>query len=177
MTHNNPTTIVASLVHASVCEYVFSQSSTYFDNKTGRRSFLTLALSNSIKFQNMYLIVDENSLSVRLIKLLAKFDTGLYDEDIMEISNGGTHYCIDSLTMVYGLFAQHTPSFNTIIKATLIGGDTDSNASMLGGLIGGLKGRAALDETHIDHLYQSDNLLQLGNQFASLFQQQLPKQS
>lgn len=44
------------------------------------------------------------------------------------------------MTMVLGLFVSRAPSFTSMLKAAIIGGDTDSNAAMLGALIGGIKG-------------------------------------
>ena len=39
--------------------------------------------------------------------------------------------------MVYGLFVQAVPSFATILNAVFIGGDTDTNAAMVGAMVGG----------------------------------------
>lgn len=52
------------------------------------------------------------------------------DEKLISIARGGTHKVMDSLTVVYGIVAQRSPSFQSVLKAALLGGDTDSNASM-----------------------------------------------
>jgi hypothetical protein len=61
---------------------------------------------------------------------LVLFSCGLSDEKLIAIARGGTHKVQDSLTVVYGIVAQRAPSFQSVLKAALLGGDTDSNASM-----------------------------------------------
>ena len=64
----------------------------------------------------------------------------------------GTSNCVHSLTLVYGLFVARAPSFTTVLKAAIIGGDTDSNAAMLGAMIGGIKGVRFIPPHYIEHI-------------------------
>jgi len=92
---------------------------------------------------------------------------GLSDLKLIEISKGGSSYVINSLTMVYGLFVQQKPDLNTILKACFIGGDTDSNASMLGAMIGVLRGPSIIPKTYVNQLYKSSEIIAFAKQFAT----------
>jgi len=168
MTHTSTVNVVTALVHVHVCEYVLRQEPHAFDSRDQRKDFLCFAKKQAAHFEAMYAYSDPNCLSSRLTRMIAEFDTGLSDEVLIEISHGGTFYCVDSLTMTYGLFAQQVPSFLSIVKATTIGGDTDSNAAMLGALVGGLKGARVLDQAHIQGLYQSQLLRTLAEHFGTM---------
>lgn len=85
-----------------------------FSSLTGPRSFYILFL-RATHFVDLLLL---------LILLLWS------DEKLISIARGGTHKVMDSLTVVYGIIAQRSPSFQSVLKAALLGGDTDSNASM-----------------------------------------------
>jgi hypothetical protein len=128
------------------------------------------------------------------------FPPGLTDAQLIKISHGGTYYCLNSLTMCLGLFAQQKPSVQTIFKAALMGGsfaspfisfalpplsasepplplsffpcsgDTDSNAAILGHMIGGLKGFSHPDvsppEPFVKELDQATYLTESAKRFA-----------
>jgi ADP-ribosylglycohydrolase len=93
---------------------------------------------------------DPDRVSTRLAALLELFRTRtaagstLTDADLIDVSGGGDYFCVHSLVMVIGLWAAERPSFRTVSRAALIGGDTDSNAAMVGALVGGLRGRSGL---------------------------------
>jgi hypothetical protein len=48
--------------------------------------------------------------------------TALTEAAIIDISGGGTSFCLNSLTMVLALFASRTPSLDSIIIAAQMGG-------------------------------------------------------
>jgi ADP-ribosylglycohydrolase len=74
-------------------------------------------------------------LSLRLRSLIAAFDSSasaaisLSDDALIAASRGGSYFCVDSLTMVLGLFCARAPGWESIVAATLIGGDTDRYVS------------------------------------------------
>eukprot|EP01012_Entosiphon_sulcatum_P027661 TRINITY_DN33358_c0_g1_i1.p1 TRINITY_DN33358_c0_g1~~TRINITY_DN33358_c0_g1_i1.p1 ORF type:complete len:388 (-),score=49.02 TRINITY_DN33358_c0_g1_i1:68-1231(-) len=62
------------------------------------------------------------------------------DDLVVMLTRGGTFYCANSLAMVVALLCRSPPQFTSILEAALIGGDTDSNAAMVGSILGGMKG-------------------------------------
>ena len=71
--------------------------------------------------------------------------------------------------MLIGLIATSPngrPNFTTLVRASEIGGDTDSNAAMIGALVGGSDGENAIDKQHIDVLYRHDYVRKIGEDFG-----------
>lgn len=50
---------------------------------------------------------------------------------LTQISEGGTFFVVNCLTMVYGVLAAERPSFGSLLRCAFIGGDTDTNAAMV----------------------------------------------
>jgi len=62
------------------------------------------------------------------------------DMELATLTNGGTSYCLSSLSMVCGILLSSPLGFSQVARAAFIGGDTDSNAAMVGGIVGALLG-------------------------------------
>jgi len=72
--------------------------------------------------------------------------------------------------MVVGLLVKDGLKFDTILSAALIGGDTDSNAAIVGAIVGGVKGVHHIPEEYILPLEKNDELFQTGEAFAKMLQ-------
>lgn len=70
------------------------------------------------------------------LKNYKKYNT----KKIIETFGGGTGYCYNSLPFTYMFFLKNYKSFNVVIDVINAGGDTDTNASMAGALLGALHG-------------------------------------
>jgi len=112
-----------------------------------------------------------------LKKLLFDFEK-LNDENkdiqnqlLIRDSGGGSFFCPSSLSMVIGILISCSPSFDSIVRAATIGGDTDSNAAMVGGIIGGMNGLESLNIPfrYINNLYEKDMLFHIAKNLANLF--------
>lgn len=71
--------------------------------------------------------------------------------------------------MVLGLFVSRAPAFTSVLKAAILGGDTDSNAAMLGALIGGIKGIRYIPPHYTEAVENGSTLVDLAGRFALLF--------
>jgi len=76
----------------------------------------------------------------------------LTDEKIVEISNGGTYHAANSSTFVWCILYRDKPSWNRVLKAIELGGDTDTNASMVGSVVAFCCGIEELPSEHLDQL-------------------------
>jgi len=174
MTHNNTEGVIAAIFHTLMLEHIFSLNSNSLDSFQSRRDLIYLASQTAKQLEDQFYKQDndlykvEDLLSTRMNSLLSVMDksNNITDEDLIEISKGGTFYCINCLTMVYGLIAQQSPSFQSVLKAVFIGGDTDSNASMVGAIVGGLRGPLEFPKEYVDNLENHQLLFEIGKKLA-----------
>lgn len=94
----------------------------------------------------------------------------LTDDALIGIASGGTSHVLHSLTMCYGVFASQEPSFASITKAAHMGGDTDSNASIVGSMVGAVIGTCDyIPKEYLVKLQKKDRIEQVAREFyASL---------
>ncbi|CAF1256425.1 unnamed protein product [Didymodactylos carnosus] len=170
MTHNTTVAVMSACVFVKMSIYAFKHS---LSSHAERLSFLDYASQVAIHYEHKYgLDIDKdvkNILSTRIKRYIQelKQTDSISEETLISVSNGGTFFCVDSLSMVIGLLACQVPSFDTVVRATEIGGDTDSNAAMIGALVGGMKGQKEIDEHHVKYLYRTDYVRQVGEEFGA----------
>jgi len=165
MSHSSIPAVVTAKLHARVLERIFQKRPEAYSFDETRKQFLLEILGYAKSLELEQNQKEEPFISKRIEQLIANFDN-LTDDKIIEISNGGGYVCVDSLTMVYGLFAQRIPSFQSILKAAVLGGDTDSNAAMVGAMIGGLRGNICIPQHYIDGVHKSNEIIEIGKNFA-----------
>jgi ADP-ribosyl-[dinitrogen reductase] hydrolase len=163
MTHDSSVALSTACIYVHMCIYLFEKK-----NLTSN-DFLQYVYELSLKYERKYQISEEKYLVSLRIKRYLDSNSEINEKLIIDVSNGGTFYCVDSLTMIIGLIAcipTCQPSFETLIHATEIGGDTDSNAAMIGAIIGGMQGVKSLDEEHINQVYRNDYVRKIGEEFG-----------
>ncbi|UJR25979.1 hypothetical protein I4U23_007327 [Adineta vaga] len=166
MTHRSSVALATACIYVHMCIYLFEKKNVQ------SKDFLEYIYQLCLKYEAKYELNEEKHLiSTRVKRYLDTVNASLeIDENlIINVSNGGSFYCVDSLTMVIGLIAclpTCQPDFETLIRATEIGGDTDSNAAMIGAILGGMKGVSYLDEEHINQVYRSDYVRKIGEEFG-----------
>lgn len=74
-------------------------------------------------------------LSIDLAKAVVTGDAGL--------PHGGTGYVLDSLSLAVAALADPRPAVDALVDVTRLGGDTDTNGAIAGGLLGARDGAAA----------------------------------
>jgi len=174
MSHNNSLSVVAALFHVTMLEIIFRGAPGDLDTVPQRKKFLKDAIACAHQCENQLADKEEwkdKLLSYRLNQLLKCLEGGdgeITTTDLIEISNGGTFFVNDSLTMVYGILVHRKPCFESILEAAFIGGDTDSNAAMIGAIVGGLKGRHILPQKYLDPLYKCHQIIEVAEKFAAI---------
>ena len=164
MTHTSPVALATACIFVHLYVYLFQQTVEPID-------FLQYSLQLARKYETKHALVEQKQLlSQRIQRYLDALLSSTLDDDVLiDVSNGGTFYCVDSLAMVIGLVAispKGRPDFEKLVKAAEIGGDTDSNAAMIGALVGGTRGETAIDIQHTANLYRSNYVRDIGEQFG-----------
>jgi ADP-ribosylglycohydrolase len=181
MTHDTPVAVVTALVQAYFFEHLYRNGEAVISSKAKKSSVLMQLLDYAESLESRYFISqreEKEFLTSRLRKLnefvLNSKDGTLTDDQLILVANGGTYFCVDSCTMVIGLIiGTKQLNFDTILRAVYIGGDTDSNAAMVGALIGGLKGASVVPQEYISKLDQHERLVHTAKQFAKVMNNEL----
>ena len=98
------------------------------------------------------------------MKLLYRHEE--YDADkIVQDFGGGNCYIYNSLPFTYMFFVKNPGSIECLYDCVSAGGDADTNASMLGGLLGALHGVSIFPAGLIDNLKEKDEVLDLASRF------------
>jgi ADP-ribosylglycohydrolase len=165
MTHNTSVALSTACIYVHMCIYLFEKTDL------NSKDFLQYIYQLSLKYENKYEITEDKYLVSLRIKRYLDVDSisEINEKLIIDVSNGGTFYCVDSLTMIIGLIAclpTCQPNFQTLIRASEIGGDTDSNAAMIGAIVGGMKGITSLEQEHINQVYRTDYVRKIGEEFG-----------
>jgi ADP-ribosylglycohydrolase len=165
MTHNSSVALLTACIYVHMCIYLFEKKNQ------NSNDFLHYIYQLSLQYEKKYEINEEKYFVSSRIKryLDANLISDINEKLIIDVSNGGTFHCVDSLTMIIGLIAclpTCEPNFDTLIRASEIGGDTDSNAAMIGAIIGGMKGIKSLEQEHINQVYRTDYIRKIGEEFG-----------
>lgn len=144
---------------------------------------INLCLSGNFSIKNFlkevyrwsdFILYEENSsLEDRLLKrfdMLSKIEPeSLTTEQIIKIFDGGTSYVYNSLPFSYAFFLRNPYSIETLYEVVNAGGDTDTNGSIVGGLLGVLNGASIFPQHLIDGLWQKDRILATADKFYEIF--------
>lgn len=140
MTHNSPLAIASARAHLAAIQYALLVDADNFSPK----EFVNLVtkVSRESKPQDE----ETRELSARFESLA---QAGAMDLDQL-IANfgGGTCYVLNSLPFSYALFLRDWQSIEALYATVNAGGDTDSNAAMVGALLGALHGKDLFPPEH-----------------------------
>lgn len=90
-------------------------------------------------------------------------------EEIIKAFGKGTYYVYDSLPFTYAFFVRNPTNIEELYECASAGGDTDSNASMLGALLGALNGTSIFPKALVDGLAGKNDLIKLADAFSERF--------
>jgi len=87
--------------------------------------------------------------------------------DVLTKATGGTScYCLESVPFAISVFFRHPTDFRAgIFEAVNAGGDTDSNASMVGALIGANVGMTGIPEGMLHLPFEAEPVIALADEF------------
>lgn len=96
-------------------------------------------------------------------------NTKLTTKEIIDTYGKGTYYVYNSLPFAYAFFVRNPSSIEELYECASAGGDTDSNASMLGALLGALNGTSIFPKALVDGLVNKNELIKLADAFSEKF--------
>ncbi|CAF1229423.1 unnamed protein product [Rotaria sp. Silwood1] len=164
MTHVSPVTIVTALIYVHLCIFIFENDLP--SSSVERKAFLQYVNQLSVKYECKYnLVTHQDLLSIRIHRYLEKIDE-INNELLLDVSHGGTFFCVDTLSMVVGLVVSKRVTFETLNKAVQMGGDTNIIAAMIGALLGATQGHQAIDKRRTEIVFRSDYVQQIGEEFG-----------
>lgn len=153
MTHHSLMASTASMMHTVNFMNCLLDSPSSFDRERFIRNTKGLAVS------------PPNDLVNNFQKLR------VYD-DVREIIvdfGGGTSYVANSLPFSYAFFLRHPTNIQSLYEVVSAGGDTDSNGSIVGSLLGALNGASIFPQHLVDGLWQKDRILDTAEIFCDRF--------
>jgi ADP-ribosylglycohydrolase len=183
MTHWSAISAEASVLHASAMRFLLFDKTV--DNDLTNR-FVELVADVVWGWQKeqgqkywhtAFLEKSERTLKERMLQLARlRSDDRLPNMTIDELKSefgGGSCYVYDSMPFSYALFLRNPKSFTSIMEAVNAGGDNDTNAKMVGEMLGAYHGldffHTTENEWAVEGLKEYDKLLALADQFCDTF--------
>lgn len=162
MTHRSSVSASASLAHAFGIYYCLSVKPADFDID----KFKNMILKSSKIGRQMFVETLNDDITSRFESL---FENQYDAQKLIEEFGGGSCYCYNSVPFTYGFFLQNPHSVESLYDVINAGGDTDSNGSMLGALLGALHGTSIFPQHLIDGLVEREKVLEVAQRFAEKF--------
>lgn len=161
MTHRTSLAITSGLAHAFATFKCFTMRSEDFD----RKSFHKMLLGVATLGRNFLPATIVDDIHDRFQML----DEDFTQEEIIRHFGGGSCYVYDSLPFTYAFFLKNPQSIESLFDCVSSGGDTDSNGSMLAGLLGALHGTKIFPEHLVEGLKEKKEVLEIADEFYERF--------
>lgn len=168
MTHQTSVAVSSGLAHTIAIIECINGTPQNFDTK----AFLKKVIRGSEVGRSYYPESFKDDLTERLKSLVPLYENPklLYDDQhLVNEYGGGSCYVYDSLPFSYAFFIRSPFKIQSMIDAAYAGGDADTNASLVGGLIGALGGDSIFPAHQIDNLDKKDDIIQLADLFYGKF--------
>lgn len=181
MTHYTQNSAIAGVVHATVISQLLWSDISYFSKEdvwnTVRQSLNGKPFKRSRKNRDHYVLGDlleiKNYPTIQeKFNFLSENPEASIAELIRYYKNGNSEV-VNSLPFSYALFLRNPFSVETIFNAAAMGGDADTNAKLVGEMIGALHGIEIFQEKRYNHLLTGlesyDQLIKVTNLFCDKF--------
>lgn len=159
MTHDTSIAVTSGLAHAFATMKCFNATPKTFD----KNSFVKTMIGAAQMGRQYCPGTLKDDMQTRFEKLYKTYTP----EQIIdkEEFGGGTCYVYDSLPFTYAFFLRDPNNIENLYDCASAGGDTDSNASMLAGLMGALHGTSIFPQHLVDGLKCKDEVFEIADQF------------
>jgi ADP-ribosylglycohydrolase len=169
MTHRSRLGIESGYVHANAIEYCLRMSPDHFSTI----GFVSV-VSNTQDGCFLRCFPEEIDMTQPSVmeRILMLRNIPLNDLDVeifRKLFGKGNGYVYDSLPFSYAFFLRNPQSIESLYDVGNAGGDTDTNASIVGGLLGALHGPDIFPEHLVKGLYRSDYILDVADRFCAAF--------
>lgn len=165
MTHRTTMGVASGLAHAYATFRVFESTPDNFDPAAFVRCVYQASLIAENAFNWPHGPKDDLAVRMQMLSQVSGWTT----QDIIDNFGGGSCYVYDSLPFTYAFFLKNPHSIDSLYDCVSAGGDTDSNGSMLAGLLGALHGTSIFPEHLIDGLQEKEEVLAVADEFYATF--------
>lgn len=152
---------------------------------------VSLCLSGNFSRENFFYAIDKwsnfvlwNEIPPHQERLSDRFEDlrkldfeSLTAKNIIDLFGGGTSYVYNSLPFSYAFFLRNPDSIETLYEVGNAGGDTDTNAAIVGELLGAKNGISIFPQHLIDGLWQKDRILATAERFYETFYEETLEQN
>ncbi len=165
MTHPTSMAVSSCLAHAFATFRCMVSDPESFNIKT----FITTVVNSSEIGKQYYPeTLNADDITERF-KLLESITPKTTTQEISEKFGKGSYYVYNSLPFTYAFLVRNPTSIEELYECASAGGDTDSNASMLGALLGALNGTSIFPKELVDGLPTKNDLIKLADAFSERF--------
>ena len=173
MTHKNPQAWISAYALGLVINRVFYQSIGRFDDKTTRQEIMDLLdqLTTEILLVEQTELGKQGSAFLKNLLLLNKLmrQREPVSADVLRESIGTSFHCFHSIPFAIGTFLRHPTDFEAgVTEAIEAGGDTDTNAAMVGAMIGANSGFQSIPRSWRNFRPDYQEPVKLGEQLYQL---------
>lgn len=170
LTHYTLMAVESAVVQISALSYCLNPFCDYgAGNEFDPLTFLDI-LDKSFSFAKDAVVgiadIDRESFQEQMKKVC---DYGQYQNDIPRLRadfGGCSCYIAHSLPATYAVFLNNPFSIESLYDIIMVGGDTDTNGSMLAALLGALNGPQIFPQHLVDGLVGKDKILDAANQLC-----------
>lgn len=163
MTHRTSMAVSSGLAHVFAV-FRCLMSGEQFD----KRTFLATVVNAGELGKGYFADTLRDDITARF-KKLDEVNKDWTNERIIEAFGKGTYYVYNSLPFTYAFFLRDPTNIESLYECASAGGDTDSNASMLGTLLGALHGASFFPKHLVDSLVGKQELIALADAFSEKF--------
>jgi ADP-ribosyl-[dinitrogen reductase] hydrolase len=163
MTHSNDLAVDSAITYVNSIAKVL-----LWQEMEKKERFTEVFLDSLCQSQDPQPLTDER-FSERIYFLRNLEVASKNGKELAELFGGATCFVCNSLPFVYAMFLRNPWSIETLYDTVSAGGDTDSNGSMVGALLGALNGQQIFPKHLVDGLLCRDQILDLANRFCDRF--------
>lgn len=169
MTHRTSIGVSSGLSHIFATLHCLNTFPSDLSDNQSRslfyKSFSRMIISGAQVGRQYYTETLNDDIQTRFERL----KRNLKPQDIIEEFGGGSCYVFDSLPFTYAWFLNNPDNIESLYDCISAGGDSDSNGSMLGGLLGAIHGENIFPQHLVDGLKDKDEVLALADAFYDRF--------
>lgn len=131
MTHNNDTSRIVTNLHVHLLEYLFT------NNNINRQQFIDCCQSFKSQLDEYFPQVTIDSIYLATVRKIEKFcqQKNPNDQYFLAISNNASFHQIDTFNIIWSLILSKEINQQLPFEAIKLGGDTDTNGSILGSIV------------------------------------------
>lgn len=160
MTHRSNDALMSAAAHIGAIESCLNQRTGTFS----RMKFVLEMLAGRKEFS---WIID--GLALRLNAFLELALEKLAIEEKLMLFGGANSLVYNSLPFCYSMFLENPTSIYALYDTVNAGGDTDTNGSIVGALLGALNGTKVFSKHLIDGLWQKEKIMDTANRLCETF--------